>query len=232
MAGYRVHTRLSDLARAQIESLQAEGCDLTPDEIIKINALGHAIENPRSRLDLARGNPVTVGRVTLWPLSPYASYWYQRIGENLGSARMGLRALAYAMAHPEKDLPEGRVRAFAVVLSWARTLRCRNAQLTEAVAQVIAQDEEVRVPDPAADRDEDAPTYGELSCILSAMTGTAPVVWERQCSMRYVRAMLEKVMAQNAADGKSMKKDARLKYHRVMAMLVYRIQERHKNGQA
>ena len=57
--------KLSELAEAEIESLRAEGIDLTPAEIIEINALGWAVESPETRRLLARGVPVAVGGVYL-----------------------------------------------------------------------------------------------------------------------------------------------------------------------
>ena len=67
--------KLSGLAEAEIESLRADGIDLTPAEIIEINALSWAIESPESRRLLSRGAPVSVGGVYLWPL-----YYTHRTG--------------------------------------------------------------------------------------------------------------------------------------------------------
>lgn len=217
-----MRTTLSDLAEAEIDALEAEGIRLTAREVVTINAIAARVENPSSRLALSRGNPVAAGNACLWPLTLYAADWFRRVGGNLRGQAQQTRALAYAMAHGREDMPEDAREADRVVTRWADTLRCRKAELEEAIRQVNEQDDRL-------DTGETGPpaSAGDISMMLAAMTHTPPDIWERQCSMPYALAMLDLITRQNAADGESTKHDPRIQAERALGLYIARIRDRH-----
>jgi hypothetical protein len=103
------HAQLNSLAEAEIAALRADGIQPTDAEIVKLNALGWAVETPHFRRTLARGCPVQVGGSTLWPLTIRAADWVDRVGEKMEpqmgyrfrrpviSSQISVYALAYAM---------------------------------------------------------------------------------------------------------------------------------------
>lgn len=219
--------RLTPLAQAEIDKLRADGITPTPHEVLHINYLAGRVETPAARLSLARGRPVTVGGATLWPLTLAAADWFDVVGQRLAGRRMQVYALAYAMAHGDSKLPSGFVVAALKVYGWARRLRCRMAELVEAVSQVQQQDS-------VLDTGETGPktSPGDISMMLTAMTGIRPEVWEYQCSIAYVLALLDAIVAQNAADGHSTKHDPRIKAERALGLAIMRIKKRHEKEKA
>jgi len=171
---------------------------------------------------LARGNPVAVGGVTLWPLTLAAAEWWATTGERLVSRTIKTWALAYAMAEGRRELPHDIPTAYREVLCWGSKLRCRNQELVEAIGLVQEQDTIV-------DTGEKGPkaTRGELSLMLTAMTGTRPRVWEYLCSMTYTFALLDAIVDHNNADGTSSKHDPSTKALRALGLAMARIRARH-----
>lgn len=218
---------LSSLAAAEIDTLEAEGIRLTAHEVIHIAALCERLETPGLRRALARGVPVPIGGVHLWPLTLYAADWWQRIGDKLRTKRQRFLALAYAMANGRKDLPETISEAARAVRRWVRKLKCREAELKEAVTQIQAQDAELDTEDGG-----EPATFGDISLMLTAMTGTRPEVWERQCGIPYVLDMLNTIVAHNNADGSSSVHDPRIRAERAIGLCVERIRKRHLREQA
>ena len=218
---------ITPLANAEIERLRADGIEPTPHDVIHINALAELVETPSTRLSLARGRPVAVGGASLWPLTLAAADWFDAVGQRLGGRTMQVHALAYAMANGSLDLSYDANIAEKSVCRWAKRLRCRMPALVEAVSQVQAQDS-------ILDTGETGPrsTPGEISMMLTAMTGIKPDVWEYQCSIAYVLALLAAIVAQNAADGQSTKHDPRIKAERALGLAVHRIKERHEKEKA
>ena len=87
--------RLNDLAAREIAALESEGIRLTAAEVVKLNALGWAIETPCARRELSRGVPVMLCEgVYLWPLTIQAADWFDRVGERLRPSKMD------AIRHP------------------------------------------------------------------------------------------------------------------------------------
>lgn len=223
--GYRV----SDLALAEIDALKAEGVDLTPQDILRINALALRVESPSSLLHLSRGVPVACGGVWLWPMTIASGNWFQEIGGNLKGTAMQTYALAYAMAYgrDEQALDYDIKSAERKVKQFAKGLRCRSAELVEAIKQVIAQDEIAE-----ADKSNAKPkhTLPELASTLAAMTHTDPRIWEYQCSIGYVCNMLNTIVRQNSATGEATISDSRIRAERQLGLAIARIRRRH-NGE-
>jgi len=194
---------ICDLAQAEIDDLRAAGIEPTAAEIVRINWLAWQVQEPSTRLALARGVPVPLGRAYLWPLTMAASEWLSAIGERLPE-RLRDAATAYAMAHGRGDvvsLPYDLPAAQKAVRGWLGALRATPAELSEACQQVLAQGEVDEQP-PSRNEDGPAPVMsaGEMSAFLTAACGGPPDIWERQCSIQYAIGVLRAVVAQAQAE--------------------------------
>lgn len=216
---------LNDLARAEIEQLEAEGIRLTPDEVVKINALGWAIQTPETRRLLARGRPVEVGGAVLWPLTLRAIDWLERNGIPLNEITPGM---GYAMAHGRSEGTEmdmDGAAASKAVRKWFKSLRATRTEFVEAVQQVDEQD---RRPELPLDADEKPMTLGDFSAFLSAVCGGDADFWERRCSVSYCNSVLAMVVMQNRVDRKPCALDPRIVGERAMGLFVERIRAERK----
>jgi hypothetical protein len=213
---------LSPLAEAEIGTLESEGIRLSASDILRINALAHRVEKPEVRLALSRGVPVAVGGTHLWPLTLAGSDWFQTVGGEVQGTKRQTLALAYALAKGREPLPYDPREAEEAIVKWGKSLRCRDAELIEAIKQVLAQDET-----PDTGEEPQHVSAGDISAMLAAMTRTDPAIWEYQCSLSYVVGMLDAIIAQNAAEGKSTKHDPKIKAERALGLAVHRIRERH-----
>ena len=216
--------KLSELAEAEIESLRAEGIDLTPAEIIEINALGWAVESPETRRLLARGVPVAVGGVYLWPMSLYAQDWFNRVGCKLDGNKQQAYALAYAMAHGRNDgeplAIDGRI-ANKTVKSWSKSLKCTFGELNVAISQIIQQDEDYEQPP----EESGGMSMGDFSAFLASACGGDPDFWERRCATGYTHAVLDCLVRQNSADGHKTMSDPRIKANRALGWCAEKIKK-------
>lgn len=215
--------RLNDLAAREIDALEADGIRPTAAEVVKLNALGWAIETPCARRELSRGVPVMLCEgVYLWPLTIQAADWQDRVGENLTPSKtdllfhhrlsvdLPLVALAYAMAHAYAEGSELEIDgpgASKTVLRWASRLKCTAEGLKEAIADVVAQQDS---PDFPHNDDGRRMSVGEFSIHLSARCGGTPEFWERRCSISYAATLLASVAHQSAADGKTISGDLKI----------------------
>ena len=222
----RENDQLSALAESEIEALRDDGVTVTDADVVRLNALAWAVETPESRRLLARGVPVQIGGVVLWPLTLYASEWFDRVGMHLADPGA---ALAYAMAHGYDAAGaldcEGR-EAVRRIKRWRRSLRCTHAALEVAIAQVQDQD---RMPDMPDDPNGKPMSPGDFSAHMAAVAGGDPEFWERRCAFGYALAVLTAIVAQNRADGESSAHDARINADRALGLEIARIRERH-NG--
>jgi hypothetical protein len=220
--------KLSELAQAEIESLRADGIDLTPAEIVEINALGWAVESPETRLLLARGAPVAVGGVYLWPMSLYAQEWFNRVGCNLDGNTTQAYSLAYAMAHGRDDgeplAIEGR-QAEKIVTRWARSLKCTFGELNVAISQVLQQEEAAEQP-PS---ETGGMSMGDFSAFLAASCPAgSPDFWERRCAAGYTHAVLDTICRQNTAENHKTMADPRIRADRALGWAVEKIRKSRK----
>jgi hypothetical protein len=217
--------KLSELAQAEIESLRADGIDLTPAEIVELNALGWAVESPESRRLLARGAPVPVAGLYLWPMSLYAQEWFDRVGCHLNGNTRQAYALAYAMAHGrEAGDPlaiDGR-EAEKTVTRWAKSLKCTFGELNVAISQVLQQDEEAEQP---PSEENGGMTVGDLSAFIAASCGGDPDFWERRCASGYAYAVLDCMVRQNQAEGQKTLADPRIKADRALGFAINKIRK-------
>lgn len=222
--------KLSDLAKAEIEQLEAEGVKLTAADIVAINAAAWEVETPEARLLLSRGVPVFVGGITLWPMTIYGAEWYSRVGCRLIGSLLQTYALAYALQHGRDEgnaLDIGPGKATVILMAWRARLRCRHQELVEAIAQCVEQDTQ---PEDPADAKQPGMTYGEFSALITARAGGSFRVWERQCSIGYVRAVLGAIIEQNKADDKPCASDPKIRAERALGWLCEMIRQRHKKA--
>ena len=216
---------LSPLAEAEIDTLISEGVSLSPIDVVRINALCHRVENPQTRLALSRGTPVAIGGVYLWPMTLAGSDWFQRVGCEIGGRKKQAFALAYAMCNGRDVLPQDIKEARKIVVAWGRSLKCRFTELVVAIALIHEQWDDLdtgEIGEPAS--------VGEMSMMLSAMTGLAPEIWEYQCSIQYVVEMISTITAQNAADGESTKHDLKIKAERAVGLVISKIKKKHEKS--
>lgn len=215
--------RLNDLAAREIDALEAEGIRLTAAEVVKLNALGWAIETPCARRELSRGVPVMLCEgVYLWPLTMRADDWQNRVGENLSPSKrdlishpflsfsLPLVALGYAMANAYSDGGELEIdgaEASRAVIKWALSLHCTSDALKDAIAEVIAQQDAPTLP---LNEDGAKMSNGEFSAFMASKCDGTPEFWERRCSIGYACAVLSTIVKQAAADGKPLSNDPKI----------------------
>ena len=220
--------KLSELAEAEIETLRADGINLTPAEIVEINALGHAVESPETRRLLARGAPVAVGGVYLWPMSLYAQDWFDRVGCYLDGNKQQTYALAYAMAHGRDEgeplAMEGRM-AEKTVARWGKSLKCPLRELNVSISQILQQDEDAEQP---PDEDAGGMSMGDFSAFLASACGGDPDFWERRCASGYTHAVLDAIVRQNSAEGHKTMADPRIKAERALGWAIEKIKKKRK----
>lgn len=225
-----MESKLCDLARAEIDELTAEGIILLPSEVIEINHLASRVESPHTRLDLARGRPVLIAGVALWPMTLYAADWYCVVGSQL----KGIEdlALAYAMAHAYDDdgalLCDERT-APKIIKRWARRIRCTRKSLSEATMQVIEQDEKPPLPQGP---DEAPITVGEFSATLAALTNESTEFWERRCAVSYGYSVLATIAMQNHVEKTPCAADPRIEAERALGYAIDKIRKSRKADNA
>lgn len=223
--------KLSELAEAEITELTASGITLTPAEIVKINALGWAVESPSTRMGLARGIPISVGGAVLWPMTLCATSWVSRIGDTIHPKDMAV-AIAYGMAHGRSEHGEfdvGDELAVKAAIEWGKRLTCTPEELVEAIEQVTDQDSIPDLPDLPGNGDT---SLDELSMFLAASCGGTPEAWERNCSVSYALGVINRVIRQNMADGKPVAGDSRLMAERALGFEIERIRKLRESSTA
>lgn len=221
---------LTDLAAVEIERLAAAGVQVTPAEVIEINAVATRIVTGSTREYLHRGNPVDMAcGVRLWPLTIQATDWVDRVACGFANARMRAFALAWAMAHcyaKGRPFDIAGARAYWKVAGWAvRRLACRMDALDAAVAEVLAQD---KAPSPETDAKDDSPATGngQLSVWLAEKCGGDPTFWEERCASSYAFAVLRAVIMSANETGDRLDLDPRIQAEIVMGQTLKRIRNR------
>jgi hypothetical protein len=189
MKNYRT---LSSQAEAEIEALRAQGVTLSDSDIIAINALAWEIETPSKRVSLARGKPIKCGNVFFWPLTIHSGTWFSDTGKHFDNATY---ALAYAMAHRDDDL---YLVSGQDVDRWFKTVRATQDELNECLAIIIDQSSRDDLPTS----DDDKITLSQLAQLMVDNHGGNFEMWERQCSIDYVRNFIDTTCKQDEAEQK------------------------------
>jgi hypothetical protein len=163
-----------------------------------------------------------------------AEAWWQEAAKRAKGGADHMILLGYAMAHARnQDALDATPfdAAGKTAEKWCKGLRVRAKELSVAIDEVIAQDEDLpRIKGPR-DRQESGLTAAQLVAILSASTGIKPDVWEREVAVGYLREQLRAVAAQQAADGGGGLKDSEMvATTRQMALYVEQIRQRAAGG--
>jgi hypothetical protein len=210
--------------------LIAAGYEVTPQDVVRINALAWNIEEPDTRLALSRGVPIEVGGVVLWPLTLKAYEWHRRVCGVMQTEWLSTVALAYAMAHGYSDGTEvegGGVLSIPRVAVWGVMLKCRMNTLVEAMAQVIKQDE---TEEGITTESDTSISMGDLSANLSALTGRPAEEIEKRMSMNHAIHVLHYTMqAQERTEGSDGKGAAYVRAEQSLGLYIQEIKER-SNG--
>ena len=212
------YATIPDVARGVIDDLIADGCMPNADEVVNMSALGHLGEEPEQRALTARGRPVSVGGVVLWPLTIAAGAWMEQIAKDYRNRRA---VLAYAMAHG-RDARLDEVQEH-VVNKWYRSIKATPGEIDVALAEIILQDEQ---PEQPKSDDERHASAASLSAIMCATVGGTPEQWERMCSIGYCHDVLAVAVAQNAVDGRKNASDPRIQAQIAMYWAAEKVRRR------
>lgn len=197
--------KLTDLAESQIERLKADGVEVTPQEVLDIQALSlEAIGEFEDGIRL-NGTPVVIGGIVLYPLTIGASIWREEVEAMLDDADYNSRLflLAYCMANGRNQdafSAHGR-EALKAVYHWAKKVRCNTADLLNAVNDVLG--DAPRVTFANSNEDEKSESAAYLAQMAMAIFGGDPAVWQYQLSISAVADILAKHYALNQRGGKS-----------------------------
>lgn len=189
--------KLTDLADAQISKLKADGIEVTPQEVLDIQALSLEAIGDFEDGTRINGRPVIVGGCALWPLTIAASIWRDEV-ENLlddedYNSRLFVLAYAMANAHSKEALEAHGKQALRQVRHWAKGLTCATADLLSAVNDVLGDAPRVTFSNGGEESDRDeaaAPSY--LAEMAMAIFGTSPDIWLYQLSIEAVADILAK----------------------------------------
>ena len=215
MKNYRT---LSSQAEAEIEALRAQGVTLSDSDVIAINALSWEIETPSKRVSLARGKPCKCGNVWFWPLTIHSGTWWDECGCDMKNSE---HALAYAMAHRDDDLftvTEEQIEA------WFKTIRSTVQEIRHALSIIIDQCKRDDLPV----KEDNSITLAQLAQLMVDNHGGTFEMWERQCSIDYVRNFIDTTCKQDEAD---QKKTHRERSTLILARFTDSILRKSKNGQ-
>ncbi len=190
--------KLTDLAEAQIGKLKEGGIEVTPQNVLDIQALSlEAIGDFEDGTRL-NGCPVIIAGLALWPLTIAASMWRDEVEAMLSETDYNARlfVLAYAMANGhDKDAMQTHGRsALRDVYRWARKLTCKTADLLQAVNDVLGDKPRVTFDEADTDKDAEAvPSY--LAQTAMAIFGSDPDIWLYQLSIDAVAEIIARHFA-------------------------------------
>jgi hypothetical protein len=199
-------SRLHEVAAGEIAGLEAEGIELTADQVVWIDRICRKFDQPHMDTPAA-GEPQQAGNVWLWPFTIQASRWYTRAVQWFdGDDELEGLTLAFTLAHSRAEgvfefLPHpGAARPR--IEQWALNVAATTEELILAVNRILHVDE----GKPAPYLDEDVtgapPTDAEIIAHLCAQCpGTAPEMWERLVCKDFLWTQIRAINAQNAATG-------------------------------
>lgn len=178
-----------DIAEDFYSALKKEGVELTPQQVLDIQALSLDAMGDFEDGTRIHGAPVVVGGAAFWPITIAASMWREEVEALLSEKDYTTRlyVMAYAMAngHDKDALSVSGRAALKAVRKWARSLTCSMADLLDAVNAVMDDKPRVALPRNLEDKDEDdglsTPEY--LARTAMAIYGTDPDIWLYQLSM-------------------------------------------------
>ena len=198
--------KLTDLASSEIERLEADGIHVTPQQVLYIQQLSLDVVSPVDGISLARGVPMRVGNVVLWPPTVASYVFFSKVDERQDiSPRMKLYSLAYAMCYAHDADKVCQDVDLKAIRKWSRHLCCRVEELAAAVTEILgdgAKPVEKKIKD---DKD--------LRYSVAAMAQEAAILcggsieqWEYQCTIPYVAEMIKRaIRIKRALEGNELK---------------------------
>ena len=241
---------LCEHAQAEIKELRAAGIQPTLDEIVWINDLSRAVENPKGgeNRHLA-GKPSKAGTVWLWPFTIQARIWYEStLGWFDGNAELENNALAFALAHGRESGAflhlTGYQSAKKAIEQWRAAIDCTDEELAAAVFDVIPHDDEIQQLE-AKFQEEYNKAHGieeeqpedidrqEIIDELIAATGLPRDVWIRQETESRVLSIMNIIARQQAAmtgapDERPDPEDPYMQACKRLGIAIKEIRRRHK----
>ena len=214
-------SKVSEFAEMEIAKLQREGLTLTTAEIVWLNDLGCAMENPHSRVNPAKaGKPVRAGNVWLWPITISASEWFFKIAYDHYKTEQGQTyALAFALANgrkPKRTAPlRERSQIHRAVNRWALRCGATDAELREAILRVLPETDTPHFL-PPSDASSDGAGVSGFIAELEAATGKPKAYWLAQSS-DYALRVISAIYAQAAAGVGGVDDDGKREYQDAMA---------------
>lgn len=170
--------RIPEIPKAELATLRAAGIQPTDDEIVWLASLGEKVHNPTSGPLVPSSHGLTVGPLTLYPLTIQANIWMDRIGEYLGDMQ-GLYAIAFAMLHarePGAFAHLGSLKTAAeAIMSFATTCPVTAEELAVTIERIQDQDEQ---SPEATEEDEPTPSYERTIAAVVAATGIPHDQWQ------------------------------------------------------
>jgi hypothetical protein len=168
-----------DIARAQIERMEAEGIKLTLDNLTTLILTARAVENPRPpMIPGITVPPVAVcDGVVMWPATLQAALWYRHAQGFWAKTDELVMAYAYALVHGREaghfdGLYDERT-ARKTVERWARSLPVTGEELSACVIAVSPESFVAMPEDPNSKKAE----WGDILSELVSMTGQSIEYW-------------------------------------------------------
>jgi len=214
-------SKVSEFAENEIAKLQSDGLTLTTAEIVWLNDLGCAMENPHSRVNPAKaGKPIRTGNVWLWPITISASEWFFKVAFDHYQTEQGQTyALGFALANGRRPARFASLRERSqihrAVNRWALRCGATEAELREAILRVLPETDTPHALPPSEASTDGAGVSGFLA-ELEAATGKPADHWTSKTS-EYALRILSAVYAQAAAGFGGVDDDGKREYQDAMA---------------
>ena len=190
---------LAGLAESKIADLRDQGYTVNDADVVLINHLAHEIASPTARRELARGRPVEVGGVWLWPFTVNSQHWFNEIGCKMYDP---MQALAFAFANgSNSDIWEMKFPQTKVAL-WYSRITATDEQIIMAISEVHDQDSKDELPVDEKDKPKNNNTcIVQLSEMMHALHGGESEQWERYLSCSYINDLADILSDQASESG-------------------------------
>ena len=195
---------INERAETAISDLRAEGIEPTPDEIVWLDTVCRAFDDPPGGNFLPGGTPVKVGPdIWLWPFTVSSSRWYSIVGEWFAGDddAWQLWVLAYALANGKRPLHATTyAETRRVVDEWVNGITVDRRQLRKALERVQSDIETSDYEQGNPSKTGDGATEEDIVQMLVAQVGGTPDMWTTDVTLSYAVGQLRKVNAVRAAE--------------------------------
>ena len=139
---------VSETAMEEIARLAADGIQLTPREIIRLNALGLALKGERASVALALPRVAFLGDVVFREPSLGHEIWLEDVRRyaNMSDVDTSLAIHAFCLSHIDCDnLPKlGRIRLYAAMIGFRRKMRIYTPRQIAAALRWVTEGNDAR----------------------------------------------------------------------------------------